>query len=96
MLSDLVWVGANNNEIPQAVTKLLGNYPNPFNPSTTISFSVAQTSSFVNLEIYNMKGQKVKQLVNGPLSAGRHCVVWDHLFITTFSVIRFPSALSNK
>ncbi|RLC48016.1 MAG: hypothetical protein DRI23_10800 [Candidatus Cloacimonadota bacterium] len=40
----------------------LSCYPNPFNPSTTISFSVPQTSSFVNLEIYNLKGQKVKNL----------------------------------
>ena len=38
------------------------NYPNPFNPSTTISFSVAQTLSSVELVIYNLKGQKVKTL----------------------------------
>ncbi len=44
---------------------LLGNYPNPFNPETTISFSVTQTSSFVTLEIYNLKGQKVKTLECG-------------------------------
>ena len=40
----------------------LRNYPNPFNPETTISFSVTQNSDFVNLEIYNLKGQKVKTL----------------------------------
>ncbi len=40
----------------------LTNYPNPFNPSTMISFSVTQNSDFVNLEIYNIKGQKVKDL----------------------------------
>ncbi len=57
--------------------ELLGNYPNPFNPETTISFSVAQTSSFVNLEIFNLKGQKVKLLVNETLSAGQRSVVWD-------------------
>ncbi len=45
--------------------KLLGNYPNPFNPTTTISFSVPQTSLFVTLEIYNLKGQKVKTLECG-------------------------------
>ncbi|MCK4357355.1 MAG: endonuclease [Candidatus Cloacimonetes bacterium] len=39
---------------------LYQNYPNPFNPTTTVSFSVAQMSSFVNLEIYNIKGQKIK------------------------------------
>ena len=55
----------------------LSNYPNPFNPTTTISFSVTQTSSFVNLEIFNLKGQKIKQLVSSQLSAGQHSVVWD-------------------
>ncbi|MDP8204222.1 MAG: hypothetical protein P9L95_06795 [Candidatus Tenebribacter mawsonii] len=40
----------------------LTNYPNPFNPTTTISFSVTQNSDFVNLEVYNLKGQKVKNL----------------------------------
>ncbi|HPR18745.1 MAG TPA: choice-of-anchor Q domain-containing protein, partial [Candidatus Cloacimonadota bacterium] len=40
----------------------LSNYPNPFNPSTTISFSVPQTALFATIEIYNIKGQKVKTL----------------------------------
>ena len=40
----------------------LTNYPNPFNPSTTISFSLIQTSSFVTLGIYNLKGQRVKDI----------------------------------
>ncbi|MEA1971852.1 MAG: FlgD immunoglobulin-like domain containing protein, partial [Candidatus Cloacimonadota bacterium] len=53
------------------------NYPNPFNPTTIISFSVAQTSSFVTLDIYNIKGQKVKQLVNEQLSAGQHSATWN-------------------
>ena len=63
---------------------LVQNYPNPFNPSTTISFSVTQNamsgsdgSSFVTLIIYNIKGQKVKQLVSDQLPAGQHSVVWD-------------------
>jgi len=38
---------------------LIGNYPNPFNPETTISFSITQTSSLVTLEIFNLKGQKL-------------------------------------
>jgi hypothetical protein len=40
----------------------LTNYPNPFNPSTTISFSITQTSSIVTLGIYNLKGQKIKDI----------------------------------
>ncbi len=55
----------------------LSNHPNPFNPETSISFSVPQTSSFVTLEIYNMKGQKVKTLVHGTLPVGEYSVVWD-------------------
>ena len=69
-------VSANQNSIP-TITKLEGNYPNPFNPETTISFSVAQMSSFVTLEIYNIKGQKVKQIVSDQLSAGQHSVIWN-------------------
>ena len=58
-------------------TILLGNYPNPFNPSTTISFDVAQTSFFVTLDIYNIKGQKVKTLISDRLTVGQHSVLWD-------------------
>ncbi|MCK4654018.1 MAG: T9SS type A sorting domain-containing protein [Candidatus Cloacimonetes bacterium] len=65
------------NEIIQNKDISLRNYPNPFNPTTTISFSVTQTSSFVTLEIYNIKGQKVKTLVNEVLPAGEHSVGWD-------------------
>ncbi|MCF7858899.1 MAG: hypothetical protein K9N07_06175 [Candidatus Cloacimonetes bacterium] len=44
-------------------TKLISNYPNPFNPSTTISFSLtAKDAKYAKLEIYNLKGQKVKDL----------------------------------
>ncbi len=66
-----------NGPVAPVEISLYQNYPNPFNPSTTISFDVAQTSSFVNLEIYNMKGQKVKQLVNEQLSSGQHSIVWN-------------------
>ncbi len=65
------------NNVVQVTPKLEQNYPNPFNPTTMISFSVTQTSSFVNLEIFNLKGQKVKQLVNEQLPAGQHSVVWN-------------------
>lgn len=59
------------------VTELKGNYPNPFNPTTTISLSVAQTSSKVKVEIFNIKGQKVKQLVNEVLPKGNHTIIWN-------------------
>jgi len=66
-----------NNNIPVYKSALHDNYPNPFNPETTISFSVAQTSSFVTLDIYNVRGQKVRTLINTKLTSGFHTVVWD-------------------
>ena len=54
---------------------LYSNYPNPFNPETTISFSIPEASE-VNVSIYNIKGQKVKTLLDGKLSTGKHSVVW--------------------
>ena len=63
------------NEIP-TITKLDGNYPNPFNPETTISFSLKEPSH-VRLEIYNIRGQKVRTLIDNTLEAKYHKVVWD-------------------
>ena len=58
------------------VTKLNGNYPNPFNPTTKINFSIEQDKQ-VELTIYNLKGQKVKQLINDQLPAGQHEIIWN-------------------
>jgi predicted outer membrane repeat protein len=54
----------------------LTNYPNPFNPSTIISF-VILNNSIVELSIYNIKGQKLKSLLNEQLAAGHHSIIWD-------------------
>ena len=63
------------NEI--ITTKMeLSNYPNPFNPSTMVEFSI-QNDSEVELSIFNIKGQKVKQLLNEQLSAGQHSAFWN-------------------
>jgi len=55
---------------------MLHNYPNPFNPSTTISFTLSRNTT-VCLDIYNLKGQKIIGLVDGVFGAGVHKVVWN-------------------
>ena len=62
-------------DTPRFVTELAGNYPNPFNPETRIDFSLAAASN-VELSVYNIKGQKVKTLVNGHMNEGSHSLVW--------------------
>jgi len=67
---------ANEDPVITAVTSLKGCYPNPFNPETTIRFSVKDKTP-VELNIYNILGQKVRTLINKPLEAGEHTVVWN-------------------
>ncbi len=64
------------NPAPPLVTRLLPNYPNPFNPTTTISFDLAAPGKS-ELQIFNMRGQIVKTLCNNTLGAGNHRYVWD-------------------
>jgi hypothetical protein len=52
------------------------NFPNPFNPSSTITFKIPK-SEIVNLSVYNVSGQKIKTLVNEQKSAGSHTVLWN-------------------
>jgi len=54
----------------------LTNYPNPFNPTTTIDFSLPSNSK-VELSVYNANGEQIKQLVNTELSSGAHSVTFD-------------------
>ncbi|MDD4559637.1 MAG: FlgD immunoglobulin-like domain containing protein, partial [Candidatus Cloacimonetes bacterium] len=71
------WVSIDDPVVPEpGQMALFQNYPNPFNPSTTISFSLPQASK-VHLDIYNLKGQLVKTLVNTDMEAGIHSVVWN-------------------
>ena len=63
------------SEIPKEY-KLFNNYPNPFNPSTTIKYSVPKVSN-VKLQVYNMMGQLIKTLVNETKAPGFYSVVWN-------------------
>jgi hypothetical protein len=56
--------------------KLIGNFPNPFNLSTTIRFSLS-SAGLTELTIYTMTGQKVRDLVSRRMEAGVHSAVWD-------------------
>jgi hypothetical protein len=53
----------------------ISNYPNPFNPTTTIEFSIPNESN-INLSIYNIKGQKIKTLTTDQYEKGNHSVLW--------------------
>lgn len=55
---------------------LRDNYPNPFNPATTIKFELPK-DAFVNITIYDNLGREVQKLVNTQMEAGYHSVVWD-------------------
>jgi len=55
---------------------LYANYPNPFNPSTTISYSLAETGH-IKISIFNIKGQLVKTLINEVQESGIHSVAWN-------------------
>ena len=55
---------------------LFPNYPNPFNPSTTLKFSLAQTSR-VRMDIYNTSGQLIETVIDAIKPSGIHQVLWD-------------------
>jgi predicted outer membrane repeat protein len=76
------YVGIINDQLPMTSYQL-SNYPNPFKPSgagrspaTTISFQLSENGE-VNLSVYNIKGQKIKTIVNEKLEQGLHQTIWD-------------------
>ncbi len=68
----------DGDHIQPRVTMLDMAHPNPFNPSTTIGFALAQSGP-TRLEIFTVDGRRVRTLVNGHLSAGPHSTIWNGL-----------------
>ena len=73
---ELLGLAENDDNQVVNIPVLSNNYPNPFNPSTTIDFTIPAASN-VEMSIYNIKGQKVKTLINKKLKKGRHSVRWN-------------------
>ena len=65
----------NDAELPISF-ELKQNFPNPFNPSTKITYQISEAEK-VNLEIYNALGEKVRTLVNDTKDSGQYEVIWD-------------------
>lgn len=74
-VNDIVLSVSNSDPVAKEF-KLNGNYPNPFNASTRIRFTLSQNQN-VKLTIWNAMGQQVATLVEGNLSAGQHEYTWN-------------------
>lgn len=69
----------NNGEIPSRM-ELHSNYPNPFNPNTTIRFDLPATSAGfyeVRMDVYDIRGSRVKTFLNGKFAPGSYALEWD-------------------
>jgi len=66
----------NSNNVNILTNELVGNYPNPFNPETRIAFTTRENGP-VSIDIFNIKGQKVRSLLNENKEAGNHSVLWN-------------------
>jgi hypothetical protein len=62
--------------LPALTNQLYQNYPNPFNPTTTIRYSVADPGD-VEIVVFNVRGQRVRTLVNKTSPPGHYRAVWD-------------------
>ncbi len=74
-VEQVVSIGDSSDELPGEIT-LSQNYPNPFNPVTQINFAIPSEMN-VQLDVYNMLGQHVGNLINGRMQAGEHTVSFD-------------------
>jgi flagellar hook assembly protein FlgD len=72
-----------SGDVIPATYSLDQNYPNPFNPSTKIEFSIPEDVNNVTLTIYNALGQRVAELVNSKMEAGKYSYVWNASEVAT-------------
>lgn len=74
----MIKLGRDDYEVSVPSSKIsnLENFPNPFNPTTTISFSLSSETN-IELNVYNLKGQLVRSLTNGHYTSGSHSIAWD-------------------
>ena len=72
-----------SGELIPAEYALEQNYPNPFNPSTVIEFSLPENVGNVKLSIYNTLGEKIAELVNTALTAGKYQYQWNAQNVAT-------------
>ncbi|MCD4817520.1 MAG: thiol protease/hemagglutinin PrtT [Candidatus Cloacimonetes bacterium] len=68
---------SDNNQISVSTTTLIGNYPNPFNPETSISFYNAEDMQDLELYIYNIKGQNIKKFEIRNAKLGMNEIIWN-------------------
>ena len=66
----------SDDPLTPALNRLEQNFPNPFNPATTIAFSLAETGK-VSVRVYDVSGRLVRSLVDGTLPGGRHEIRWN-------------------
>jgi hypothetical protein len=74
-MTPVEWEDVNQAELPREFD-LRQNYPNPFNPTTVIQYALPKTSE-VKIQIYNILGQKVRNLVDEPQKPGYKMIHWD-------------------
>jgi len=73
---DLIDEVSSNENTVIAGSEFIGCYPNPFNPQTTAYLNLKNDSN-VTLNVYNIKGEKIRNLVNEDRTAGEHHIMWD-------------------
>ncbi len=75
-IDQLLATAINEPQEPVPTFRLLGNFPNPFNPRTTIRFELQQAQQ-IKLQIFDSNGRLVRQLLNETLPVGTHQITWD-------------------